>query len=657
MNPAKIKWPFPVEWDKTQTIETDVLVLGGGAAGCFAAIAAAQNGAKVALVEKGATIASGAAGSGCDHWESAATNPCSRISPQELTETMIRAFGGYNNGISHYIECSEGYDRLLDVEKMGGKVRDTEDQFKGADFRDETTKLLFAYDYLNRFTIRVWGSTFKPALVRHCRRLGVRIFDRVMATGLLTEGVRRGTGVVGATAIHARTGKFIIYKAKAVILCTSRPTRLWLFSPDLPGISEFRPFQCSGDGHAMAWRAGAEFTMMEKSIRAEWSGLKSFPPYSTGNNHNTFYAANMVDAEGRELPWADRDGRTIENFSDRFRPSPGQKLYLKGGSEPNLKVYDVQGPDTLAVEELLKRGYKLPFYADLTSLPELERKVIWGMMVGEEGKTKIPVLRAYNEAGFDPAKDLIQSYGDGWKSGAFLPQERQLFGLPGGIVNDWNLMTNIEGLFAAGDTLFASNCFGHAAATGHYAGRHAAAWQSQIEAGGIDEKQIADERQRVYAPVGRKSSVDWRELNTAVTKIMQNYCGAFKSEELLSVGLKMLKDLREREAEHLSVRNPHELVRALEVLNIMTNAELVMEACRARKASSRELDFVRLDFPQMDPPQWNKFVTIKQGASGVETGSKSLDYYGSLVESYEKHNKDYKSSSTSGVSHPQADSL
>jgi len=202
-------------------------------------------------------------------------------------------------------------------------------------------------------------------------------------------------------------------------------------------------------------------------------------------------------------------------------------------------------------------------------------------------------------------------------------------------------MTNIEGLFAAGDTLFASNCFGHAAATGHYAGRHAAEFAKRIESGIIDEEQIEDEQKRIYAPLERKSSVDWRQLNSAITKIMQNYCGAFKSEQLLCTGLKMLADLRRHEAVKLAASNPHELMRALEVLNIMTNAELVIEACRARKASSRQLDFVRLDFPDIDPPRWNKFVTVKKSESGIETGQLSLDYYGSLNENYEKHNADY----------------
>ena len=159
-----LKWPYRPQVSESEQINADVLVLGGGIAGCMAAIAAARKGQKVVLVEKGATKRSGAGGSGCDHWESAATNPCSGVTPEELVNAMLDDNDGYNNAISHYIECREGWDRLLDIEKMGGKIRDTEDEFEGADFRDEDTKLLFAYDYQNRFTLRVWGTTFKPAM-------------------------------------------------------------------------------------------------------------------------------------------------------------------------------------------------------------------------------------------------------------------------------------------------------------------------------------------------------------------------------------------------------------------------------------------------------------------------------------------------------------
>ena len=79
---SDMKWPYPNEMDQEEQVSGDVLVLGGGMAGCYAAIAAARKGKKVVLVEKGATIRSGAAGSGFDHWESACTNPCSKVTAE-----------------------------------------------------------------------------------------------------------------------------------------------------------------------------------------------------------------------------------------------------------------------------------------------------------------------------------------------------------------------------------------------------------------------------------------------------------------------------------------------------------------------------------------------------------------------------------------------
>ena len=66
---------------------------------------------------------------------------------------------------------------------------------------------MFAYDYANKFTIRVWGSTFKPALVKELKRLGVRLYERTEATALLVEeknGKKRGIGAMG---INVHTGK------------------------------------------------------------------------------------------------------------------------------------------------------------------------------------------------------------------------------------------------------------------------------------------------------------------------------------------------------------------------------------------------------------------------------------------------------------------
>lgn len=290
--------------------------------------------------------------------------------------------------------------------------------------------------------------------------------------------------------------------------------------------------QSIGSGHAMGARAGMEFTMMEKSVKGEFSASgRSFPPYGAGNNHNTWYAATMVDARGVEIPYLDRDGNVLKMVSERYYPVEGQKFFLKGGVIDEPK-YEYRGPETMPFDELMKRGYQLPFYADLSRMPEMERKVIWGMMVGEEGKTKIPILQNYTERGFDPTKHALQSYGTGWQSAAFLTQERQLFGAPGGIMHDWDLMTNIDGIYAAGDQLFASDCCGYASTTGYYAGRKAADHADKVDYAQPKQADIDAEMKRLYAPLENEEGMNWRELNMSISKAMQNYCGGVKCADL-----------------------------------------------------------------------------------------------------------------------------
>lgn len=638
---SQYKWPYENEIGLEEHLECDVLVLGGGLAGTFAAIAAARRGKSVILVEKGTTARAGSAGSGFDHWESACTNPGSKIKPKEMAEAYINEQDHYSNGIAHYIECREGWDRLLDIESFGGKIRDTEDEFAGADFRDEKTKLMYAYDYTNRYTLRVWGTGYKPALYNECKRLGVKILDRTEATSLLTR--KEGSQIigVGACCMDVHTGKFYTISARATILAMSRPARVWLFNPDLPGLCEFRPLNSIGSGHAMGYRAGMEFTMMEKSVRGEFSAAgRSYPPYSTGNNHNTWYGATMVDARGVEVPYLDRDGNELKTVRERFHPAPGQKFFLKGGVIDEPK-YEYRGPETMSWPELAKRGYKLPLYADLSRMPEMERKAIWGMMVGNEGRTKIPVLQYYTEKGFDPEKHMMQSYGTGWQSANFLGQERQLFGAPGGVITDWNLMTNIQGIFAAGDQLYAMDCGGAASATGYYAGRKAAQYAGDHELYPYSKEQASEEKERLLAPLTNQGSMGWKELNFAISKCMQNYCAEIKCEELLKEGLDLLNTFSRDYVPQLHCENPHDLMRTHEVLDILEVSKMILEACRMRKSSSAPLCFQRSDYPEMDPQEDRKFITIRQVNGKAVRGEMPHDYYGDVEEMYEQYNQDY----------------
>ena len=640
-----MEWPYKNEAGVLAKEACDVLVLGGGLAGCSAAIAAAERGQKVIVLEKGAAHRSGAAGTGFDHWEMACTNPGCTVSPEEMAYALEEEQDYYSNAIGHYIEAREGWDRLQDMERWGGKIRDTEDEFAGAAFRDEKTKLLYAYDYRSRYTLRVWGTTFKPAMVREMRRLGVRLFDRTEATALLTRRVDGETVGCGAVGMDTRTGRVTAFRAKAVVLATSRPARVWLFNADTPGLCEFRPFQSIGSGHAMGWRAGLAFTMMEKSVRGEFSAAgRSFPPYGTGNNHNTWYAATMVDARGVEIPYVDRDGRELTSVLDRYLPAPGQKFFLKGGVIDEPK-YEWRGPETLPFEELMRRGYRLPFYADLTSMPEEERRAIWGLMVGQEAKTHVPIYENYTERGFDPAKHLLQSYGTGWQSAAFLDQERQLFGAPGGVMHDWNLETNLKNVFAAGDTLYASDCAGFACTTGHWAGRHAAGAAVKATLQPIEQDFVRTEQQRLLAPLRVRDGLDWREVNLAASKAMQNYCGGIKCDDLLHQGLALIRSLRTNELGAIACSNPHELVRAHEVSDILDVSELILEASLARKCSCAPLYFQRSDSREDLAEAERGYLVIRREDGAVKTEKVPHRFYGDLAENYARHVEGGKSHS------------
>ncbi len=645
-NGRLLPWPYPVQYGEEQRIETDVLVLGGGIAGVWAAIAAARCGAKVTIMEKAATIRSGAGGAGVDHWQWAADNPASGVSPEELTEALIDNQGGYRNGISTYIQCASAYETLEDMERMGGKVRDTDGDYKGADFRDEASKLLFAYDYTNRIVIRVWGANYKPLLRKECRRLGVRILDRTTATGLLTEDGRHGARVVGATGLNNRTGAFVVVKAKAVILATSRPQRIWTFSTELRGLATFRPPSDAGNGYAMAWRIGAQLTMMEKSMRSPFGSPYSFPAYGSGNAINTWYPCNIVDANGKEVPWVDSNGRVLGSVGERCRPAEGQKFFIMGGGSSSLPHPGHKrflGPKPIPdLEQRMLRGeFTPPFYADLASMPEMERKVIWGLMVGNEGKTRIPVMHTYAQSGFDPERDMLQTYdflrGSGMRE-PVVPQERTFgeSGVCGGLLVDWDLMSSVPGLFGAGDLVFGGQDHSHAAATGRYAGARAALHAREQGLGEIDAGQVSREKRRVYAPLLAQGprTVDWKELNAGIARVMQNYCSEPKNEELLDLAQTWLADLERNEAPLAAADNPHKLMRTLDVLDILTCAQIIVQACKARRASSDYLHFKRLDHPDIDPAEWHKWITVRLGERDTEIGELPIAFWGELERNY-----------------------
>ncbi|MBN1190705.1 MAG: FAD-dependent oxidoreductase [Dehalococcoidales bacterium] len=611
------EWPYRLGYDKEEEIDIDVLVIGGGIAGCWAAISAARTGLKVALVEKSATVRSGAGGPGCDHWCDAPANPVSKVDPDQWALRL--AEGPYSCGIGYQIQCRENYDTLLELEKMGAKIRDTEGKYRDEQGFDEKTKFLISPRY-NPFhdtnvVIRIWGTTFKPVLKKECQRLGVQIFDRVMATSLLTARGIQGSRVVGATGVNSRTGEFLVFKAVATILAAAGTGPVWLINTELAGYSNMLSRAITGDGIAMAWKAGAELTLMERS------GVLRI---ATGYKHKWYTGAG--DASYENVPLVDSNGKSLPVVSEPGWNQTMERMDRSGFGGPWARIR----------EGVLKGDYELPFYGDFPAMNPAERNVTWNMLLGEESTTKI-IIDTFGQSGFDPSGDLLQNYQ--LLEGSSPAQWREASG--GGLTIDWNLKTSLDGLYAAGTQIFSARDHSFAAATGRYAGRKAAAYARQISQPVISPDQVEDEKKRVYAPLKANEGIDWKELHAGIARAMQYYCSEYKTERLFNLGLNSLKYIEEKWVPRLHALDPHKLVRSLEDLSLLTCARIILHASLARKASSRILDFNRIDYPRLDPPEWNKFITLKQEDGKVSVGEKPFGYYGNMKENYESHNRDY----------------
>jgi succinate dehydrogenase/fumarate reductase flavoprotein subunit len=209
------------------------------------------------------------------------------------------------------------------------------------------------------------------------------------------------------------------------------------------------------------------------------------------------------------------------------------------------------------------------------------------------------------------------------------------------------LGTSLEGLYAAsGVSIFGSGSHGESHTTGRYTGRKAAAYAKTAARLVVDRRQIEAEKARTYQPIrNSKNGVGWKELNYAIARVMQDYCGKYKNDLTLHHGLRLLNELRENEAATAYASNPHELGRMLECFSLMTLGEMIMQASLARKCSSLYLDFYRMDYPEMDPPEWQKLLPIRQEENKVKVRELPLDFHlkspyaSSYEENYKLHAK------------------
>lgn len=298
---------------------------------------------------------------------------------------------------------------------------------------------------------------------------------------------------------------------------------------------------------------------------------------------------------------------------------------------PNAKVI-------ADLREGIKNGkYQLPFFADFAGMKPEEAHATWDLMLKEESTTKV-MVDTMEQDGFDKHRDQILNY----TFIEFQPsQQYRDAGSGGGIMTDWNLMTNVKGLYAAGMSTFSPQDHSYAAATGRYAGRKAAAYAKEVGSGEISRAQIEAEKQRVLAPTKRSTGIDWKELNFGVNRVMQYFASEFKNETLLDMGLEEIGRIEQNAVPQLYAPDPHKLMRSLEDLCIIEYAKIVLQAMKERRFSSPKLRIERTDYPDNNPAEEKNYLALHLEDGKVCFERIPIRYWGNMKEEYEAHNPDY----------------
>ena len=567
-------------------VETDVLIIGGGIAGCMAAIKAAEDKkVRVTLVDKSNTLASGCAASGIDHlW--------SYIPPihekmgytiEDMAEDHRQeiAYGLFRKDL-FYLVAGTMYERVLELEKFG------------IQFRYEDSKIPGKFRIVPQFhsvptSFNFDGKALKIKLTQEAERRGVNIINRVQMTDLITTGGQ----ISGAAGVGTRTGDIYFFKSKAVVLSSGRSNRLSR-NPSGIDFNTRLPSPLSGDGTSMAIRAGLPIINVEFLSARLLAPCGNYCP-NYGDPRNTVQpAARIVDGQGNVIvprtqffEWENLGKKRFDAVESRRSWIEDRRRWRGGRASLPRRVVQGEGP----------------FYLDFSEATSEEIDYIaWS--IKNEGKGTQFMRYFEGEEGLDLKKNS-QEYA-GWAN-------RELAGTAAkGLWVDKDLETGIRNLFGAGDEVgglpwaAAPGAFTMGWRAGELAARRAKELKAFLP---VTEETMKVRKALCTEILGRERGFYWKEVELYVQNLMDFYCGDVRGEGLLKRGLERLEYAKRAP---LKAENPHELCRALEVKSIIDNAELVLRSSMERRESRPTFDFRRSDYPEQDDQNWLCFLSIQK---------------------------------------------
>ena len=237
---------------ETRFIETDFLIIGGGSAGCMAAIRALEirPDLKLVIFEKSDIAYSGSIARGMDALNIVAIP--NFTSPELYVEAITEGSAGVVDAKPSHVMAERSFDLLKKLQKWGVYFpTDKSGNFK-------TLK----YHVKGRFQTAMEEPNLKVMIAQRAREAGSLVVNRVMGLELLMDGGR----VAGAIGLNVRTGELTVCRARAVLISAGGLARFSLpNSGYLYGIFDY-PGN-TGDGYVMAYKAGADLTGLEYTRR------------------------------------------------------------------------------------------------------------------------------------------------------------------------------------------------------------------------------------------------------------------------------------------------------------------------------------------------------------------------------------------------------
>jgi len=543
-----------------ETLEADVLVVGGGIAGLMAAIHAATQGVRVIVAEKANTKRSGSGATGNDHFVCYIPEIHGRDMDPIVKEVRNSMVGGYHDNCMTVKFLEQSFDRVKDWQRWGISMKPTGKwEFIG-----------HAFPGRPRVFLKYEGSNQKLALTAQARKRGVRIENHLPIIEVITQ---KGE-VVGAIGLSIKEEKpaLRLIRAKTVVLATGTSNRLYpSVSPGWMFNTAFCP-SCTGGAQAMAFRAGARLVNME------FPNKHAGPKYFARAGKATWIGV-LTDPQGEPVgPFVTKPTKELGDITADVWNSVFTDMYKSG------------------------RG---PTYMDCTGIAEKDLKY---MMNGLAHEGNTAMLKYMAEEGIDVRRRRVE----------FAQYEPFLIGR--GVEIDLDGETAVKGLYAAGDPVgnFRADIAG-AATFGWIAGGSAAKRAKRVgRFQKIEGSPVARDCARFCSKLmARENGASWQEANLALQQIMNDYAGTgVRSETLLTAGLTYLRDLKRKAVTTMKADDSHTLMRCLETIDLMECGEVIFLAALERK-ETRGLH-VRSDYTFTNPLLQDKFITLQQTKGKVQ---------------------------------------